>query len=103
MNMFISDRCLAGLLKPIILSGVCVMSVACSNMETLEKDSGVSVRQMEAAQIYNQENASNPSDQPVMGIDGTKALADLNEIERPVIAEKQMESLIKSKTFIIGK
>ena len=76
---------------------------ACSGMDVLEQDFGTSARLMEQGQIYDMEAANNPSPDGPESIDGNKSLADLNQLERPVTAEKQMLNYIKARKFEIGE
>jgi len=79
-----------------------VMLIACSGLGPVERDFGKSVRGMEHSQIYNMNAAENPSHDAPVGIDGNKSLTDLENLERPVTAEKEMLNYIKAKKFEIG-
>ena len=73
-----------------------------SGMGELERDFGKSVKMMEQAQIYNMDAATNPNPDGPQGISGNKSLADLNKLERPVTAEKEMLNYIKAQKYEVG-
>ena len=53
--------------------------------------------------VYNTAAAENPSKNAPEGIDGNKSIADLEQLERPVNAEKQMLNLIKARRYEVGE
>ena len=75
----------------------------CSGMGVLDRDFGKSVKMMEQGQIYDMNAARNPSPDGPEGISGSKSLADLNQLERPVKAENQMLNYIKAQKYDVGK
>jgi len=56
---------------------------ACASPESrVTDDFGTSVRLMVSGQIYDAEAAAHPSDDPLLGMDATKAAADVNRVYR---------------------
>ena len=87
----------------VLIISITAVLMACSNgMEVVHNDFGKSVRHMEQGQVYNTAAAENPSKNTPEGIDGNKSIADLEQLERPVTAEKQMLNLIKARRYEVG-
>jgi len=87
----------------ILMVSMFLFLTACSNgMEVVDRDFGKSVRLMEQSQIYNKAAAANPTTEAPEGIDGNKSIADLEQLERPVDAEKEMLNYIKVKKYEVG-
>lgn len=63
--------------------------------QALEKDRGTSVSNMITGQTYNPEAAASPPLQPVSGMDGVKALSDLNRMTRNAEATRLSREIIK--------
>ena len=87
----------------ILMASLLLLLTACSNgMEVSDRDFGKSVRLMVQSQIYNKAAAANPTTKAPEGIDGNKSIADLEELERPVNAEKEMLNYIKVRKYEVG-
>lgn len=56
---------------------------ACAAPESrVGSEFGLSVKQMVSGQVYDPEAAANPSQDPLLGMDATKAAADVNRVYR---------------------
>ena len=87
----------------ILMASLFLLLTACSNgMEVADRDFGKSVRLMVQSQIYNKAAAANPTKEAPEGIDGNKSIADLEQLERPVNAEKEMLNYIKVRKYEVG-
>lgn len=65
------------------LASIAISLSACAAPQSrVADDFGTSVRLMVSGQIYDAEAAAHPSDDPPLGMDATKAAADVNRVYR---------------------
>lgn len=63
---------------------------------------GEATRNMVAAQLYNPEAAANPDPRGVEGMDGQKAIQQLNQLERKMGAERRARDEIRNPKLEMG-
>ena len=65
-----------------LLTATTLLSACASPESRVTEDFGTSVRQMVSGQVYDVEAAAHPSEETTLGMDATKAAADVNRVYR---------------------
>ena len=92
-QMMIRKRALIKMSLPLLV----MLATGCSSVTEpvrVEQDFGNSVRQMIAAQTLNPMTVANPDPEPVMGLDGPKAMGVLQVYREDIAKPAEIQNVI---------